>query len=61
MHVFGLVHKCISRVAVRVSHNGIRMALDVFSLVLHGESNTGQALPRTPTQRTFQPQDAVQP
>ena len=22
---------------------------------LHGESNTGQASPRTPTQRTFQP------
>ena len=29
--------------------------------VLHGESNTGQASPRTPTQRTFQPQEAVQP
>ena len=28
--------------------------------VLHGESNTGQAPPRTPTQRTFQPQEAVQ-
>ena len=29
--------------------------------VLHGESITGQASPRTPTQRTFQPQIAVQP
>ena len=29
--------------------------------VLHGESNTGQALPQTPTQRTFQPQEAVRP
>ena len=29
--------------------------------VLHGESNTGQASPRTPTQRTFQPQEAEQP
>ena len=29
--------------------------------VLHGESNTGQASPRTPTQRTIQPQEAVQP
>ena len=30
-------------------------------MVLHGESNTDQASPRTPTQRTFQPQEAVQP
>ena len=30
-------------------------------VVLHGESNTGQASPRTPTQRMFQPQEAVQP
>ena len=29
--------------------------------VLPGESNTDQASPRTPTQRTFQPQEAVQP
>ena len=29
--------------------------------VLHGESITDQASPRTPTQRTFQPQEAVQP
>ena len=27
MHVLGLVHKCISRVAVRVSHNICRIAL----------------------------------
>ena len=27
--------------------------------VLHGESITDQALPRTPAQRTFQPQEAV--
>ena len=31
------------------------------SPVLHGESITDQASPRTPTQRTFQPQEAVQP
>ena len=30
-------------------------------MVLHGERNTDQASPRTPTQLTFQPQDAVQP
>ena len=30
-------------------------------IVLHGESITDQAPPRTPTQRTFQPQEAVQP
>ena len=30
-------------------------------MVLHGESITDQASPRTPTQRTFQPQEAVQP
>ena len=29
--------------------------------VLHGESITDQASPRTPTHRTFQPQEAVQP
>ena len=29
--------------------------------MLHGESITDQASPRTPTQRTFQPQEAVQP
>ena len=29
--------------------------------VLHGERNTGQAAPLTPTQRMFQPQEAVQP
>ena len=29
--------------------------------VLHGESNTDRASPRTPTQRTLQPQEAVQP
>ena len=29
--------------------------------VLHGENNTSQASPRTPTQHTFQPQEAVQP
>ena len=29
--------------------------------VLHGESITDQASPRTPTQRTFQPQEAMQP
>ena len=29
--------------------------------VLHGESITDQASPRTPTPRTFQPQEAVQP
>ena len=29
--------------------------------MLHGESNTGQASPRTPTQRAVQPQEAVQP
>ena len=29
--------------------------------VLHGESITDQASPRTSTQRTFQPQEAVQP
>ena len=29
-------------------------------VVLHGESITDQASPRTPTQRTFQPQEAVQ-
>ena len=29
--------------------------------LLHGESITDQASPRTPTQRTFQPQEAVQP
>ena len=29
--------------------------------VLHGESSTDQASPRTPTQRTCQPQEAVQP
>ena len=29
--------------------------------VLHGESITDQASPRTPTQRSFQPQEAVQP
>ena len=29
--------------------------------VLHGESITDQASPRTPTQRTFQPQEAVHP
>ena len=33
----------------------------VGQLVLHGESITDQASPRTPTQRTFQPQEAVQP
>ena len=33
----------------------------VFMRVLHGESITDQASPRTPTQRTFQPQEAVQP
>ena len=32
-----------------------------FFSVLHGESNTGQASPRTPTQRTIQPQEAAQP
>ena len=32
-----------------------------FSTVVHGESITDQASPRTPTQRTFQPQEAVQP
>ena len=30
-------------------------------LRIHGESNTGQASPRTPTQRTIQPQEAAQP
>ena len=30
-------------------------------MVLHGESITDQASPRTPTQRTFQPQEAVLP
>ena len=30
-------------------------------LLVHGESNTDQASPRTPTQCTFQPQEAVQP
>ena len=34
---------------------------DVSCGVLHGESITDQASPRTPTQRTFQPQEAVQP
>ena len=29
--------------------------------MLHGESITDQASPRTPTQRTFQPREAVQP
>ena len=29
--------------------------------MLHGESSTDQASPRTPTQRTCQPQEAVQP
>ena len=32
-----------------------------FTRVLHGESNTGQASPRTRIQRTFQSQEAVQP
>ena len=32
-----------------------------FLRVLHGESITDQASPRTPTQCTFQPQEAVQP
>ena len=32
-----------------------------FTRVLHGESSTDQASPRTPTQRTCQPQEAVQP
>ena len=38
-----------------------RIVTPVFKRVLHGESNTSQASPRTPTQRTFQPQEAVQP
>ena len=33
----------------------------IMTMVLHGESITDQASPRTPTQRTFQPQEAVQP
>ena len=33
----------------------------VPAAVLHGESITEQASPRTPTQCTFQPQEAVQP
>ena len=33
----------------------------VVSMVLHGESITDRASPRTPTQRTFQQQEAVQP
>ena len=33
----------------------------VLLCVLHGESITDQASPRIPTQRTFQPQEAVQP
>ena len=31
------------------------------AFVLHGDSITDQASPRMPTQRTFQPQEAVQP
>ena len=31
------------------------------SNVLHGDSSTGQATPRMPTQRTIQPQEAAQP
>ena len=34
---------------------------DQGSFLLYGESITDQASPRTPTQRTFQPQEAVQP
>ena len=40
---------------------GILRRNALTSSVLHGESSTDQAAPRTPTQRTCQPQDAVQP
>ena len=39
----------------------VQLSLSPEIRVLHAESNTGQASPRTPTQRTFQPQEAVQP
>ena len=40
----------------------VTLLVEVLQLhVLHGESITDQASPRTPTQRTFQPQEAVQP
>ena len=45
---------------MRVTTNSQTYSLNMYS-VLHGESNTGQASPRTPTQRTFQAQEAVQP
>ena len=41
--------------------SGMATPCHVCRHVLHGESITDQASPRTPTQRTFQPQEAVQP
>ena len=53
-----LLHDCSSSDHLSAT---LPSAIFVVKGVLHGESNTGQVSPRTPTQRTIQPQEAAQP
>ena len=51
---------CMSRQVSTSAMNQCDEAIEHY-WVLHGESNIGQASPRTPTQRTIQPQESAQP